>query len=75
MEVPTQIKELEEKIDRLKDEKETYIKSQDFEKAAKLRDQERETRNDFDKIRNDWTQKRDKATMACAAGDGVSSAK
>jgi len=63
MEVPSQIKELEEKIESLKEEKEEYIKSQDFEKAAKLRDQERETRNELDRIRNEWTQKRDKVTI------------
>ncbi len=69
MEVPPQIKELEERIESLKEEKEMYIKSQDFEKAAKLRDQERETRNEFDRIRNDWTQKRDKSTITLGEED------
>ena len=44
MVVPDDIKELEEKIEQLKKEKESYIKIQDFERAAKMRDQEREVR-------------------------------
>ena len=63
MEVPTGVKELEEKIEQLKKEKEAYIKSQDFEKAAKMRDQERETRDELEKTRSEWTQKRDKVTI------------
>ena len=44
MVVPDGMKDLEEKIEQLKKEKESHIKSQDFEKAAKMRDLERETR-------------------------------
>jgi len=63
MEAPQEIKELEGSIDGLRQEKEAYIKSQDFEKAAKMRDQERETRDKLEKIRTEWNQKRDKATI------------
>src|SRR5207302_803430 len=59
MVVPEGIKELEEKIDQLKKEKEAFIKSQDFERAAKMRDQEREVRDQLEKMRSEWTQKRD----------------
>ena len=63
MEVPVGVKDLEERIEQLKKEKEAHIKSQDFERAAKMRDQERETRDELEKIRSEWTQKRDKATI------------
>ena len=42
--VPPEIKELEDKIEQIRKEKESAIKGQDFELAASLRDQEREAR-------------------------------
>jgi ATP-dependent Clp protease ATP-binding subunit ClpC len=59
MTVPDQIKELEQQIEELKKEKEVFIKSQDFEKAAKLRDQERTAREELEKAKNDWNKQRD----------------
>ncbi len=69
MVVPEGIKELEEKIDQLKKEKEAFIKSQDFERAAKMRDQEREVREQLDKMRSEWTQKRDNVTLTIGEDD------
>lgn len=69
MVVPDGIKELEEKIDQLKKEKEAFIKSQDFERAAKMRDQEREVRDHLDKMRSEWTQKRDNVTLTIGEDD------
>ena len=50
-------------VKKLKEQKEEYIKSQDFEKAANMRDQERETRNKLEQIRKEWTEERDKITI------------
>lgn len=69
MVVPEGIKELEEKIDQLKKEKEAFIKSQDFERAAKMRDQEREVREHLEKMRSEWTQKRDNVTLTIGEDD------
>ena len=69
MVVPGGIKELEEKIDQLKKEKEAFIKSQDFERAAKMRDQEREVRDQLEKMRSEWTQKRDNVTLTIGEDD------
>ncbi|HLF18235.1 MAG TPA: ATP-dependent Clp protease ATP-binding subunit [Candidatus Omnitrophota bacterium] len=63
MVVPEGMKALEEEIEQLKNEKESYIKSQDFEKAAKLRDQEREARDKLEKVRSKWNEERDKVTL------------
>ena len=60
MTVPENIKELEQKVQQFKLEKEAFIKSQDFEKAAKLRDQEREARSELETTKNEWVEKRDK---------------
>lgn len=62
MVIPQEIKDYEAKIESFKNEKEAYIKSQDFEKAAKMRDQEREAREQLDRVRKEWTQKRDNIT-------------
>ncbi|MDD4294986.1 MAG: ATP-dependent Clp protease ATP-binding subunit [Candidatus Omnitrophica bacterium] len=56
---PAEIKELEEKLAALTLEKEALIKQQDFEAAAKLRDEERDVRNELDALRKDWVTKRD----------------
>jgi ATP-dependent Clp protease ATP-binding subunit ClpC len=58
--VPPDIKKLEEKVESLRKEKEAYIKSQDFEKAAGLRDQERQTRQELEKLNQDWARTKDK---------------
>jgi ATP-dependent Clp protease ATP-binding subunit ClpC len=58
--VPADIKELEEKVEFLRKEKEVFIKSQDFEKAASLRDQERLARQDLEQRNREWSQAKDK---------------
>ncbi len=69
MKVPKEIKELEDKIEQFKKEKEAYIKSQDFEKAAHMRDEERSVRDHLEKMRNEWTQKRDDVTKTLGEDD------
>jgi len=69
MVVPDDIKELEEKIEQLKKEKESYIKIQDFERAAKMRDQEREVREQLERMRAQWMQKRDDVSLTITEDD------
>ncbi|MFH1245445.1 MAG: ATP-dependent Clp protease ATP-binding subunit [Candidatus Omnitrophota bacterium] len=54
---PPDLKEIEDKIEQIKKEKEAAIKSQDFEKAAKFRDQERESKVELTKIKDSWKKK------------------
>ncbi len=54
---PPDIKKLEEKIEKLAKEKEDAIRSQEFEKAAGIRDQEQNLKAEYDKIKGDWRQK------------------
>ncbi len=58
--VPPEIKQLEEKIELTKKDKEVFIKSQDFEKAALLRDQERQARQELELLNRQWSQEKDK---------------
>jgi len=69
MVIPGDIKELEEKIEQLKKEKESYIKVQDFERAAKMRDQEREVREQLERMRAQWMQKRDDVSLTITDDD------
>ena len=58
--IPPAIKELEHKVEGIRKEKESFIKSQDFEKAASLRDQERQARQELEQLNKEWSQAKDK---------------
>ena len=47
-------KSLEEEIEKAQKEKEDAIRIQDFEKAAKLRDKEKELKEKLDNFKNNW---------------------
>ncbi len=57
--VPDTIKQLETKVEELRKEKEALIKSQDFEKAAAIRDQERNARIELEQASKEWNKKKD----------------
>ncbi|MDD5019098.1 MAG: ATP-dependent Clp protease ATP-binding subunit [Candidatus Omnitrophica bacterium] len=59
--VPPNIKQLELSVEELKKDKEIFIKNQDFEKAASLRDQERQARQKLDEERKKWQEERAKS--------------
>ncbi|MCF7907383.1 MAG: ATP-dependent Clp protease ATP-binding subunit [Candidatus Omnitrophica bacterium] len=59
---PSEIKELEERISNIIIEKEALIKQQDFEKAARLRDEEKTLRLKLEVLRKEWSKKRDQIT-------------
>ena len=54
---PPDVKKLEEQIKRLSKEKEDAIRSQEFEKAAGIRDQEQKLKVEHERIKGDWYQK------------------
>ncbi|MEW5758486.1 MAG: ATP-dependent Clp protease ATP-binding subunit [Candidatus Omnitrophota bacterium] len=56
---PPDIKDLEKEMENIKKEKESFIKSQDFEKAAQFRDKERELRVKLDDINKNWMKKKE----------------
>ncbi len=66
---PHEVKELEKKLELLKHEKEDTIKEQDFEKAAALRDQERELRRLLDKSKKEWVENRSKIELQIGEED------
>ncbi|MBQ6991908.1 MAG: ATP-dependent Clp protease ATP-binding subunit [Clostridia bacterium] len=66
---PDTLKKLEEKIEKVKKEKEEAIQVQDFEKAAKLRDEERTKREELEKKRDKWKEKNIKDIRNITAED------
>ncbi len=61
--MPDNIKELEEKIADLAKNKEEAIRMQNFEKAATLRDKEREQREKLEKEKQKWQNKNTKSVI------------
>jgi len=59
--VPDAIKQMERDVEELRKEKEAFIKNQDFEKAATLRDEERQMRHNLDAGRKKWQEDRAKS--------------
>ena len=67
--VPPEIKDLEEKIEQIRKEKEASIKGQDFERAASLRDQEREAKERLEKVKQEWKKTKGDAMPNITAED------
>ncbi len=57
---PAHVKKLEIDVEELRKEKEIFIKNQDFEKAASLRDQERQARQKLEEEKKVWMEERAK---------------
>jgi ATP-dependent Clp protease ATP-binding subunit ClpC len=55
---PADVKDLEEQLEKLKQEKEEAVKSEDFEKAASLRDQENKLKEEMESKKKAWQETR-----------------
>ena len=51
---PPEIKELEQKIEEIKEKKEEAIKEQDFERAAAMRDEEKQAKENLETSMEEW---------------------
>lgn len=56
---PHELTALENEIESIKTSKETAINSQDYEKAAKLRDQEKQLREELERQYRDWEKRKE----------------
>lgn len=56
---PPELKETEEQLKSIKNEKQEAINSQDFEKAARLRDKEKELNTKYEQMRSRWKDSHD----------------
>lgn len=55
--IPPNLKELEQKLDETRKEKDSAVQSQEFEKAASLRDSEQRLREELDLLKKEWKEK------------------
>ena len=51
---PSEVKELNKELEKTEQEKEAAVKAQEFERAARLRDKEKEIANKLEKIKQEW---------------------
>ena len=66
---PDDLKEMEKKIQSLAHDKEEAISSQDFEAAARLRDEEQALKADYDKKKAEWEKNNDTSSLTVKATD------
>src|SRR3990167_278809 len=67
--LPKDLKKLEASIEEFKMEKEAAIKAQDFEKAAKHRDEERKAKEELAKIKKNWKESKSEVEVEVGAED------
>ncbi|EZH64432.1 Clp protease ClpX [Bacillaceae bacterium JMAK1] len=51
---PPNLKDMEQKLDETRKEKDAAVQSQEFEKAASLRDSEQRLREELDQLKDEW---------------------
>jgi ATP-dependent Clp protease ATP-binding subunit ClpC len=66
---PPNVKEIEKEIEEIRVEKEAAIKAQDFEKAASLRDKEKQTKEKLDTILSKWREEREEREVIVTGDD------
>ena len=67
--VPDNVREIEEQLESLSKEKDEAIRTQDFEKAASLRDKEHSTREKLEKEKKKWENKNSRAVTTLTEED------
>jgi ATP-dependent Clp protease ATP-binding subunit ClpC len=66
---PPDVKEIEKDIETIRTEKEAAIKAQDFEKAASLRDLEKQTKDKLERILAEWREQREEREVVVTEDD------
>ncbi len=66
---PIDVKGIEEKLDAIQREKEAAVKSEDYEKAMKLREKEHELKQELEKAEQDWAHAKGMANSTVTTED------
>jgi len=66
---PPNLKELEQKLEEIRKEKDAAVQSQEFEKAASLRDTEQRLREDVERTKKEWKEKQGKENSEVTIDD------
>ncbi len=67
--LPKDLKKLEASIEEFRMEKEAAIKAQDFEKAAKLRDEERKAKEELARVKKSWKESKSEVEVQVTPED------
>ncbi len=67
--MPKDLKKAESEIESLRREKESSIKAQDFEKAAKMRDDERKAKEELQRMKKSWKESKSEVEVQVTAED------
>lgn len=66
---PEDLQELEKKIKEIEKEKAASVNSQDFERAANLRDKQKEAQESLEKAKDEWAEKNERKESVVKAED------
>ncbi len=66
---PPEHRQMEEELRRLEGEKAEAITEQSFERAAALRDKERELRDQYDKVKTEWESRKNREELVLGEND------
>ena len=66
---PPDVKEIEQEIEEIRGQKEGAIKAQDFEKAAALRDNEKQAKEKLERILTEWREQREEREVVVTEDD------
>lgn len=66
---PPDLKDREERLETLRNEKESAVRSQEFELAAKLRDKEQQLREELHNLKREWEQRKSTDTQSVNTDD------
>ena len=67
--LPKDLKKMESEIESFRREKEASIKGQDFEKAAKLRDEERKAKEELQRMKKSWKESKSEVEIQVTGED------
>ncbi len=67
--VPPEVVDLEEQIEAVKEEKNQVVKSQNFEKAAQLRDREKKLQEELQNVKDEWERQAEDETYPVTETD------
>src|SRR5699024_338208 len=67
--IPSHLKELEEELEKICNEKDSAVLSQEFGKAASYRDQEQKLKEEVETEKNKWKEKQGKENLAVTEED------
>lgn len=66
---PPNLKEIEQRLEKVRNEKDAAVQGQEFEKAAGLRDQEQKLKQELESRKNEWQKAQDKHDIKVMAED------